>query len=81
MGSAVSKPSTQQSVVTTSERIDEKRSMAITHTANVLANNHIYSSNDVVAGLTASKLDAWQEDFDAVSQLCVRRDDHTTSRL
>jgi len=71
MGSAASKPATTttpaQSTLT-SERLDEKRSMAIQQTAHALANTHQSGVNStVVAGLTMNKLDAWQSDFDAVS--------------
>ena len=71
MGSAASKPATTttpaQSTLT-SERLDEKRSMAIQQTAHALANTHQSGINPtVVAGLTMNKLDAWQSDFDAVS--------------
>jgi hypothetical protein len=52
----------------TSERLDEKRSMAIQQTAHALANTqHSGISSTVVPGLTMNKLDAWQSDFDAVS--------------
>jgi len=71
MGSAASKPATTtnpaQSTLT-SERLDEKRSMAIQQTAHALANTHSSGTNSsVVPGLTMNKLDAWQSDFDAVS--------------
>ena len=71
MGSAASKPATTtnpaQSTLT-SERLDEKRSMAIQQTAHALARTHSSGTvSTVVPGLTMNKLDAWQSDFDAVS--------------
>lgn len=67
MGQQASKstpiPSTPTSVQT-DEKQALRREMEITHTANRIASGGHHTKAE--AGLTASKLDSWQSDFDEV---------------